>query len=355
MPAGVSSGRLDFNPATSGRMKAFFLKSMLLIAALAIPAAVAIGAAWWYANRPLELVEPTVEFTVQRGSNMRQAAREIAAAGVDVHPEALYWIARLDGKAERIVAGSYEIGPGLSAREIIDKIHRGEVVRAEVLIVEGWNFRQLRRAVESHPYLRADTVDLSDEEILVRIGASESHPEGLFFPDTYLLDRHTSALEVFRVSYQAMQRRLELAWAQRDPSTPLRSPYEALIMASIIEKETGLADDRPLVSSVFANRLRIGMRLQTDPTVIYGFGEEFEGRLRRRHLETDHEYNTYTRAGLPPTPIAMPGWDSLIAAVQPAESQYFYFVARGDGSSQFSRNLADHNRAVNRFIRGRGG
>lgn len=336
-------------------MKAFLLKSILLLAIVSMLAAAALGAAWWYASRPLPLASPTIEFTVQRGFNMRQAAREISAAGVDVHPEALYWIARLDGKAERIVAGSYEIQSGLNARELIDKLYRGEVTRAELLIVEGWTFRQVRRAIETHPYVRVDTADLSDEEILARIGAAESHPEGLFFPDTYLFDRHTSALEVFRVSHQAMQRRLEQAWEQRDPGIPLGSPYEALILASIIEKETGLADDRLLVSSVFTNRLRIGMRLQTDPTVIYGFGESFEGRLRRRHLETDHEYNTYTRAGLPPTPIAMPGWDSLIAAVQPAESEYFYFVARGDGSSQFSRNLADHNRAVNRFIRGRGG
>lgn len=314
-----------------------------------------VGGAWWYAHRPLPLVSPTAEFSVQRGMNMRQAAQSIAAAGVAVHPEALYWIARFDGKAGHIVAGSYEIAAGINARELVAKLHRGEVTRAEVRLIEGWTFRQVRRAVEEHPFVTPDTVALSDGELLALIGASESHPEGLFFPDTYLFDRRVSALEVFRTAYLAMQRRLDLAWAQRDPGIPLGAPYEALILASIIEKETGLAQDRALVSSVFANRLRIGMRLQTDPTVIYGFGEDFEGRLRRRHLEFDHEYNTYTRAGLPPTPIAMPGWDSLIAAVQPAESEYFYFVARGDGSSQFSRNLAEHNRAVDRFIRGRGG
>lgn len=332
-------------------MKSLFLWILLLVV---VAVAAIAGGAWWYANKPLSMDAPVIEFTVQRGSNMRQAARTIAAAGVDVNPEALYWIARLEGKAERIVAGSYEIPEGVTAREVIARLYEGDVARAELLLVEGWNFRQVRAAIESHPYLLKDTAGMSDGEILQGIGATESHPEGLFFPDTYVFDRHSSGLAVLRSAYQAMQQRLGRAWEMRDPDVPLSSPYEALILASIIEKETGQSEERGLVASVFANRLRIGMRLQTDPTVIYGFGEDFEGRLRRHHLQTDHEYNTYIRAGLPPTPIAMPGWDSMLAAVRPLESDFLYFVARGDGTSHFSRNLGEHNRAVNRYQRGRG-
>ncbi len=332
-------------------MKSFFIRLLLLLLAV-VSALAAYG--WWYVQRPLPMPGETVEFTVQRGFNMRQAARAIAEAGVVVHPEALYWMARAVGKADRIVAGSYQVEAGMTALALIDRLYRGEVTLAELLIVEGWNFRQVRAAIEAHPYLQQDTVGLADEEIMARIGAEQTHPEGLFFPDTYRFDRHSSALAVLGLAHQAMTRRMERMWEMRDPEVPLRSPYEALILASIIEKETGRADERGLVASVFANRLRIGMRLQTDPTVIYGFGEDFEGRLRRRHLDTDHDYNTYTRAGLPPTPIAMPGWDSMLAAVQPEASSYLYFVARGDGTSQFSRNLQDHNRAVNRYQRGGG-
>lgn len=336
-------------------MKTLFFRLLLLVLLMLALAGAALAFAWWYAHRPLpfspEVGKP--EFTVQRGSNMRQVARVIAGSGVEVHPEALYWIARLEGKAERIVAGSYDVEPGLNARELIDKLHRGDVVRTELRIVEGWTFRRMRQVIDQHPGLRPDTRDLSDADLLQKIGAEFAHPEGLFFPDTYIVDRHSSALEVYRAAHRALLQRLDAAWSDRADNVPLNSAYEALILASIIEKETGLPEDRPLVSSVFANRLRIGMRLQTDPTVIYGFGDEFEGRLRRRHLETDHEYNTYTRAGLPPTPIALVGEAALRAAVNPAESRYMYFVARGDGSSQFSRTLAEHNQAVNRYIRGR--
>jgi UPF0755 protein len=232
---------------------------------------------------------------------------------------------------------------GLTIWQLILKLSSGDVSQSDLTLVEGWNFRQMRAAIEAHPFLAQDAAGLSDVDILRRIGAAESHPEGLFFPDTYLFDKHSSALALYRRAYQAMQQRLQREWEARQPGLPLASPYEALILASIVEKETGRPEDRGLVASVFVNRLRIGMRLQTDPTVIYGYGEAFEGRLRRHHLDTDHPWNTYTRAGLPPTPIAMPGVDSLRAALQPIASEYFYFVSRGDGSSQFSRNLADHN------------
>ncbi|SIR38094.1 UPF0755 protein [Aromatoleum tolulyticum] len=325
-----------------------------LLIALALAVAAVSAAAWWYAQRPLNLAQPVVDFTVQRGHTMRQAAAAIAAAGVDVSPRALYWIARITGKAGRIMAGSYEVHQGITPWMLILKLSSGDVSQAEVRFVEGWNFRQVRAALESNPHLLQDTAGLADADILRAIGATETHPEGLFFPDTYLFDKQSSATAVLLRAYSAMKQRLAQAWQTRDPRVPLSSPYEALILASIVEKETGRPEDRGLVASVFANRLRIGMRLQTDPTVIYGYGETFDGRLKKWHLETDHLYNTYTRAGLPPTPIAMPGEESLNAAVRPAQTEYLYFVSRGDGTSEFSSNLNDHNKAVNRYQRGSG-
>lgn len=329
-------------------MKRLFFR---LVAAVGVLVVVIAAAGWWYASKPLTLAAPVIDFTVQRGFTMRQAAASIARAGVGVQPELLYWIARVGGKAALIKAGSYEVHAGVTPWALILKLSSGDVSQGEVLFVEGWNFRQVREALESHPYLQRDTVGLSDQEIMQRIGASETRPEGLFFPDTYLFDKQSSALAVLKRAYGAMQERLAFAWATHDPDLPLSSPYELLILASIIEKETGRAEDRDLVASVFANRLRIGMRLQTDPTVIYGLGDGFDGRLRRRDLDTDHPWNTYTRTGLPPTPIALPGRESLRAAVNPAKTDYLYFVSRGDGTSVFSRNLEDHNRAVDRYQR----
>ncbi|WP_345792165.1 endolytic transglycosylase MltG [Thauera sp. JM12B12] len=333
-------------------MKRLFLRLLIVLFAAA---ALVAGAGWWYAHRPLALAADAVDFTVPRGVAMRQAASLIERAGVDVDARLLSLLARIGGRAHRIKAGSYEVHAGITPWQLILKLSDGDVTQGELLLVEGWTFRQVRQALESHPDLEADIAGLSDTEILSRIGAREKHPEGLFFPDTYLFDKRSGALAVLKRAHGAMQARLERAWAARDPASPLASPYEALILASIIEKETGRPEDRGLVASVFSNRLRIGMRLQTDPAVIYGLGPEFDGRLRRVHLETDHPWNTYIRAGLPPTPIAMPGEAALRAAVQPDKSDFLYFVSRGDGSSEFSRSLAEHNRAVNKFIRNGGG
>ncbi len=326
-----------------------------LVVLLVVVAACVAGAGWWYAHRAVALQAPVVDFTVQRGLSMRQAAAVIERAGVGVDARLLTWLARLSGRANTIKAGSYEVHGGITPWQLILKLSDGDVSQAELVLVEGWNFRQVRQALEAHPHLEPDTAGLSEADILARIGATEPHPEGLFFPDTYLFDKRSGALALLKRAYGAMQVRLQQAWAERDPTLPLASPYEALILASIVEKETGRPEDRGLVASVFANRLRVGMRLQTDPSVIYGLGTDFDGRLRRLHLDTDHPWNTYTRDGLPPTPIAMPGPDALRAAVRPPPSEFLYFVARGDGSSEFSRNLDEHNRAVNRFIRnGRG-
>lgn len=327
------------------------LRLSLLLIVLAI-LAVALGG--WLIHRPLSLQTEVVEFVVPKGSGMRQAAERIAEAGVEVNPVLLSLLARASGHAHLIKAGSYEVTRGITPWQLVLKLSSGDVSQTAVLLVEGWTFRQLRAALESNPALEADTLGLSDAEVLARIGAGEPQAEGLFLPDTYLTDRRAPVSSVLKRAYQAMQRHLDAAWAVRAPNLPLKTPYELLILASIVEKETGREVDRPLVASVFANRLRVGMPLQTDPTVIYGLGSDFDGRLRRKHLTTDHPWNTYTRPGLPPTPIAMPGVAALRAAVQPQASDYFYFVARGDGSSEFSRNLNEHNRAVNRFIRKQG-
>ncbi|NMG53863.1 endolytic transglycosylase MltG [Aromatoleum aromaticum] len=329
-------------------MKSLLLRLFLVVA---LGAAASLAAAWWYVTRPLPLARPVVDFTVQRGFTMREAAAAIANAGVDVNPRVLYWIARLTGKADRILAGSYEVHAGITPWLLILKLSSGDVSQAELRLVEGWNFRQVRAALEANPDLIQDAAGLSEAEILQRIGATESHPEGLFFPDTYLFDKQSSALALLARTYRAMHERLAQAWETRNPDLPLASPYEALILASIVEKETGRAEDRALIASVFVNRLRNGMRLQTDPAVIYGQGSAFDGNLRKRDLESDHAYNTYTRAGLPPTPIAMPGLDALLAAVRPPTTDYLYFVSRGDGTSEFSTNLNDHNKAVSQYQR----
>lgn len=317
---------------------------------VAVLAAALLGAGLaWYALQPLTLAGGRADFTIPRGSGVRVAAQLIAAAGAPVRPEAFYWLARLSRKGRLIKAGSYEITSGITPWALLEKLTAGDVSQREMRVIEGWTFAQMRAAVDAHPDLRHDTAGLADGDLLALIGAVESHPEGLFYPDTYLFDLRSSDVDIYRRSYNELKQRLSRAWATRVADLPLATPYEALTLASIVEKETGRADDRPLVASVFINRLRIGMRLQTDPSVIYGLGESFDGNLRRADLVRDTPYNTYTRAGLPPTPIALAGMASLEAVMQPADTQFLYFVARGDGSSVFSRQLEEHNRAVARY------
>jgi UPF0755 protein len=309
----------------------------------------------WFAFMPVSLVHTPLEFEILPGTGLRGAASEIAKAGVDFPSWQFSWLGRFTGKASGIKAGSYQVSDGVTPWELLQKITRGDVTQAEIVFVEGKTFREMRAAMDGDSNLRHDSRGLPDTEILARIGAKETHPEGLFFPDTYLFAKQSSDIEVLRRAYQAMQRRLAAEWENRDPSVPYDDPYQALIMASIVEKETGRAADRPFVASVFTNRLKRGMLLQTDPTVIYGLGEEFDGNLRKRDLVTDNEYNTYTRPGLPPTPISMPGQASIHLVLHPPESDKLYFVARGDGSSVFSRTLEEHNRAVARYQKKTGG
>ena len=307
------------------------------------------GYAAWYVATPVAVATLPVEFEIAPGLRFRAAAQRIDAAGIAVGAPQFELLARALGRAQDVKAGSYELTTAPTPLELLDKLTRGDVTQAEVRLTEGWTFRQLRAGLDASAFLRHDTQGLSDAQLLQKLGAGEPHPEGLFFPDTYLFAKGTSDLHVLRRAYHTMQRHLAQEWATREPSVPYRSPYEALIMASIIEKETGRAAERDMIAGALVNRLRIGMLLQVDPSVIYGLGESFDGNLKKIHLLTDGPYNTYTRAGLPPTPIAAPGLASLRASLRPAKTGALYYVARGDGSSEFSRTLEEHNRAVRKY------
>ncbi|HSV52282.1 MAG TPA: endolytic transglycosylase MltG [Burkholderiaceae bacterium] len=314
--------------------------------------ALAGGGAWWWLEEPMYRGAEPLDLSIEPGTTPRAVAQAVADSGAAVYPAALYWWFRLSGEARQIKAGSYEIEGGTSPREMLDKLVRGEETLRAVTLVEGWNFRQLRQALAKGENLKPDTKALNAQEIMTALGRPGLHPEGRFFPDTYTYAKGSSDLALLKRAMRAMDKKLDAAWALRSPDGPLKTPEEALILASIVEKETGKPSDRPMIAGVFSNRLRSGMLLQTDPTVIYGLGESFDGNLRKKDLQTDTPWNTYTRAGLPPTPIAMPGKAALLAAVQPASTKALYFVARGDGSSHFSVSLDEHNRAVNKFQRG---
>jgi UPF0755 protein len=309
------------------------------------------GAAWWL-NQGLPANAETVDLSIEPGTSVRGIAQAVRDAGVGVNPGLLYWWFRLSGEARQIKAGSYELERGITPRRILQKLVRGEEALRAVTLVEGWNFTQVRAALLKAEHLKPDTEGLSAGSIMSSLGRPGDHPEGRFFPDSYTYAKGTSDLAVLKRAMRAMDKRLAAAWSQRLPDTPLKTPEQALILASIVEKETGRASDRAMIAGVFTNRLRIGMMLQTDPTVIYGLGSAFDGNLKRSHLQTDTPWNTYTRSGLPATPIAIPGKLALLAAVQPAPTNALYFVARGDGTSEFSASLEEHNRAVNKYQRG---
>jgi UPF0755 protein len=315
-------------------------------------AAATAAAVWWWLDRPLPLAAPSVELSIEAGMSPREIANAWAAAGVQSPPRLLYEWFRWSGQARRIRAGSYEVETGVTPRQLLARMVQGDETLETVRLIEGWTFRQFRAELANAPRLKPTTAGLSEAQLMAQLGAPGLAPEGRFFPDTYRYSRNVSDLLVLERAYRAMQQQLAAAWAGHAADTPLKNADEALTLASIIEKETGQEADRPRIAGVFVNRLRAGMPLQTDPTVIYGLGEAFDGRLHKRDLQADSPYNTYTRSGLPPTPIAMPGLASLRAAVRPAPTKALYFVARGDGSSEFSETLADHNRAVNMFQRG---
>lgn len=325
-----------------------FFKVILLFSLLAGAMA---GGVWWWANQPLSLRSSPLDFRIVAGSSLRSAIGQMQEAGIDVQPSLLALLARLNKAETTLKAGSYAVDKGVTPLQLLAKLTQGKVTQGDITLVEGWTFRQWRTRLDAHPELVHETQGLSEAQIIERLGLKAERLDGWLFPDTYLFDKHSSDIDVLARGVRAMQRRLDSEWAGRAEGLPYRTPLEALTMASIVEKETGREADRTLVAAVFVNRLRKGMLLQTDPTVIYGLGESFDGNLRKRDLQTDTPYNTYTRAGLPPTPIAMPGLASLRAALHPAASDALYFVARGDGSSEFSRSLDEHNRAVNKFQR----
>jgi len=313
-----------------------------------------LACAVWWALQPMSMRQIPVDLSIEPGQSVKSIAQHAVLAGVDEPSLALYYLFKFSGQSRQIRAGSYELDSNTSPWSLLQKLVRGDQTLYAITLVEGWTWQQFREALNKADFLKHDSQALSDEEVMSHLGKADVSPEGRFFPDTYMVGKGTSDLRVMQRAATAMDRQLSRAWANRDLGLPLRSADEALVLASIVEKETGLVSDRPMVASVFINRLRLHMPLQTDPTVIYGLFEHYDGNLRRVDLQTDHAWNTYTRKGLPPTPIAMPGKGALHAALHPANSHALYFVARGDGSSQFSENLSDHNNAVNRYQRGVG-
>lgn len=324
----------------------------LFLAAVVLTVLGLLGVGYVWVQSPLALRAPVVDVSIAPGASARQVANAVTQAGVQADANLLYWWFRLSGQSRAIKAGSYEVEAGSTPRSLLRKLVDGDQALRSITLVEGWSFRQVREALRKAANLQADSANLSGQALMAQLGRPGVNPEGRFFPDTYTYAKGSSDLAVLQRALRAMDQQLDAAWSLRNPQVPLKTPEDALVLASIIEKETGKASDQALISAVFNNRLLIGMRLQTDPTVIYGLGEAFDGNLRRADLLADTPYNTYTREGLPPSPISMPGRGALLAAVQPAGSKALYFVARGDGSSEFSESLDAHNRAVNKYQRG---
>jgi UPF0755 protein len=327
---------------------------LTLLLLVLISAALLGGQAWrdWQRFQTLP-INPDAELNLwlAPGSSFAGLVRDLQHLGL-VRPR---WEWRLLGRlhAPVLKAGEYRIDPGSNVRTLLDQLERGEIRQHRLTVVEGWTLERLRNQLASDPRLRSEVAALSDTELMSRLGCPDCFAEGWFLPETYFFSRGSSDFALLTRAHQAMKEALTESWAGRDPDIPLSSPQELLVLASLIERETGAAAERAMVAGVFVRRLNLGMRLQTDPTVIYGLGPDFDGRLRRVNLRTDHPWNTYTRHGLPPTPIALPGRESLNAAARPAAGTALYFVSRGDGTHQFSDTLEQHNAAVNRYIRGR--
>lgn len=327
-------------------------RALLLFVGLVVLAALGCAAlAWHWYHAPLPLPRTPFDFEVRSGATLSAVARRLHEEGLLPHPLALVGLARIRHADRAIKAGSYEVEAGVTLPQLLARLTEGDVTQSSITVVEGTTFAELKRALREDPKIGRSLSDLPDAELLARLHIDAPSPEGQFFPDTYFFAAGSPDAALLARAHRALERRLDAAWASRAADLPLHTPYEALILASLIEKETGRASDRPLVASVFVNRLRRNMKLQTDPSVIYGLGERFDGNLRRRDLAADNPHNTYTREGLPPTPIALPSQASLDAAVHPASTDYLYFVSRGDGTSVFSATLAEHNRAVNRYQR----
>lgn len=323
------------------------LPAILIIAGL-------LGYAWNWSNQAIELDKPSIEYMVKHGSSPRKVVKILNQAGVNINETGFLLLSRYMQVDTKLKAGSYQVNQGETPIELINRMASGDVLQASVTIIEGWTYKRIRQALKDNQYVNQTLNDVEDDELLKMLDINHTSAEGLFYPDTYVFSRGTDDFDILKWAYNNQIKILNEVWQLRDANLPLKTPYEALIMASIIEKETGHGEDRGKISGVFSNRLNINMALQTDPTVIYGMGDAYQGRIRKKDLQTDTPWNTYTRAGLPPTPIASAGYAALLAAVQPDEHKYLYFVSRGDGTSQFSRNLNEHNRAVAKYILGKG-
>lgn len=323
------------------------IKKWLLLSI--IGAIVLSGWLAYYAISPLKLQPSSQEINIQSGSGLKNIANQLVAQGVLKEPWRFILIAKLLQKEQYLQAGSYTLNKNISPYQLLLSLNHGKTTQGSITFIEGRTFEQMRQKLAINDAVKQTIAGLPESEILKLIGSPYSVAEGLFFPDTFYFDRNTTDINLLKISYNAMQSKLERAWQGREQGLPYKTSYEALIMASIIEKETGKASERPMIAGVFLNRLRIGMRLQTDPTVIYGMGIRFDGNIRKKDLSIDTPYNTYTRSGLPPTPIAMPGLAAIEAALHPANTKALYFVGKGDGSHVFSNSLDEHNRAVAKY------
>lgn len=320
-----------------------------LIALFVIFSATGVAGWWWVTHASLPLPQTPFAFSVRSGATLRAVAHGLTGAGVLPADWTLVLLGRIVGVDRTIKAGSYELAAGTTLAGLLSKLTQGDATQTSLTIVEGWTVHDLREALRGNSEIVQSSADVAEPDLMRSLGANATQAEGWFFPDTYFFASGATDTSLLARAYRMMQQRLDAAWAARASGLPFNSPYEALILASIVEKETGRAADRPLIASVLVNRLQRGMRLQADPTVIYGLGTHFDGNLTRRDLDTDTAYNTYTRDGLPPTPIGLPGQASLDAVLHPPPTPYLYYVSRGDGSSEFSTNLAEHNRAVAKY------
>lgn len=340
---------MRISPSKTGRSSTSTALALALIALFAVAA----GYFYWAWHHPLD---PGSEpYIVKPGTSLRALARELHERGAIPEPHTFTWVGYFTGRSRQLKAGEYRFRAGITAAELLDQIVAGRVIEYPLVLVEGWNFRQVMQAVQSAPKLTQTLTGLLPEEIMTRLGRPGVHPEGRFFPDTYYYSNGHTDAQLLSRALEKMQSTLQAEWQRRADGLPVRTMGEALVLASIIEKETSREEERGLIAGVFVNRLRKGMRLQSDPTVIYGLGERFDGNIRSKDLRSDTAYNTYTRGGLPPTPIAMPGHKSLIASLHPAPTAALYFVSRGDGSHVFSETLEAHLKAVAKYqLGGRG-
>ncbi|MFC3339003.1 endolytic transglycosylase MltG [Paracandidimonas soli] len=324
------------------------LLSLLLL--LCLGALAVSGLAWYWSRQPVAMPAERVDYIIESGAGVRAVARTMRREGIDIHEDAFVALARVTGLHTRLQAGAYEAVRGDSPMALLERMASGDMLQTRLTFVEGWTYQRMREALRNDPNVRQTLDGVTDAELIGRLGIQADSLEGMFYPDTYVFVPGSTDFDLLRRAHHAQKELLEGLWQERAPDLPLKTPYEALILASIVEKETGHGEDRARVAGVFINRLKARMLLQTDPTVIYGMGEAYQGRIRKRDLTTDTPWNTYTRPGLPPTPIANPGKAALLATLQPETHRYYYFVSRGDGTSEFSQNLAEHNRAVSKYI-----